>query len=79
MAEEDEARWGANYAACPNPRRLWELGLFEAVHGRLDVAQAVADDLAQRADASGADYDRGLARSVTAVSGSGVAVISPGP
>lgn len=67
VARADEARWGENYTASDNPRRMWELGLYEAFHGRLDVAAAVADGLHARADAWGTDYERGLARSVDAV------------
>ena len=64
VADSDAATWGEDYASCPYPRRLWELGVFEALHGRPSVARAVADELDRRARTAGTRYEGGLARSM---------------
>jgi len=66
VAEADAAVHGRMYARLQFPIRLWELGVFEAKRGNVDIAQAVADDLA-KGDGSGSDERRRqLARSVEA-------------
>ena len=64
VAQGDEEEWGPNYEACPYPRRLWQLGVLEATTGRLEVAAAVAAELAVRGREPEARYERGLARSL---------------
>jgi Tfp pilus assembly protein PilF len=67
VAEADRETWGADYAGCPFPRRLWELGVLEAVDGSLEVAQAVMSDLRRRSEDSTGSYERGLADSMEAL------------
>ncbi len=66
IARKDEATYGANYAACPFNVRLFQLGVWEALVGRPRVAEAVARNLAARADKSGIAADRRFAQSAAA-------------
>ena len=66
VARRDEAMYGANYAALPYPRRLWELGVLEARQGRVDVAAAIAADLHRRDSTPATRYEHGLALSMDA-------------
>ena len=64
VARRDEAKYGANYAALPYPRRLWELGVLEAMQGRVEVAAAIAADLHRRDSTPATRYEHSLARSM---------------
>ncbi len=64
IATRDSIKHGVNYAAIQYPRRLWELGVFEARAGRVGVALAIAADLRQRATAPNARYEASLAQSM---------------
>ncbi len=64
VAMEDELRFGAGYAGCPFPMRLWQLGIWEARSGRPLVAQSVARTLESRAAKSGEVVERLLAKSM---------------
>jgi tetratricopeptide (TPR) repeat protein len=66
IAQKDEATYGQNYSQCPYTVRLWQLGVFEALAGRREVADAVAENLEAKARASGTQADGRLARSVRA-------------
>ncbi len=65
-AAEDEVKFGPNYSKCPFPMRLWQLGVYEALIGRREVAQAVARQLTAIADSTNEPQHRVLAKSVTA-------------
>jgi tetratricopeptide (TPR) repeat protein len=67
LARQDVEACGKGYEGCGDARRLWEDGLVEALYGRADVAAGVGGELKRRAHASMDAYDRGLARSMTAV------------
>ena len=66
VARRDETGYGTNYENCPYPLRLWQLGVWEALAGRLEVADALAENLERKARRSGAAADTRLARSVRA-------------
>ena len=66
IAQRDERLYGASYATAPTPIRMWQLGIFESVAGRPDVAGRVAAQLADIAGKSGLSSDRRLARSLGA-------------
>jgi tetratricopeptide (TPR) repeat protein len=67
VAHEDEVKYGVNYASCPYPQLLWQLGVWEALAGRLETARAVQRDLETRAQKSGIPADARLARSMAAL------------
>lgn len=65
-AHEFEVRYGYNYANCPYPVLLWQLGVWEALEGRLETARAIQKNLestAQKGTLAGASR---LAQSVAA-------------
>ena len=64
IAARDSIAHGVNYAALPYERRLWELGVFLAQSGRVDVAAGVAAELHRRADTTHARYEASLAQSM---------------
>ncbi len=66
VAHQDEATFGPNYAKCPYVQRLWQLGVWEALDGRLAVAQAVQRDLQARGEKSGLPAEERLGRSMLA-------------
>ncbi len=66
VAQRDQARYGEDYVKCPFPKRLWELGVWEAFNGRVDAVAAIAKDLQRRAAKSGARGDSLLARAMVA-------------
>ncbi|HZK78463.1 MAG TPA: hypothetical protein VFC35_06095, partial [Gemmatimonadaceae bacterium] len=66
VAHQDEVTYGENFAKCPYIQRLWQLGVWEALDGRLTVARAVQRDLEERAQKSGLPADARLARSMAA-------------
>ena len=66
VAHQDEVTYGDNYAKCPYTQRLWQLGVWEALDGRLTVARAIQKDLEARAQRSGLPADGRLARSMAA-------------
>ena len=66
VAHEDEVKFGDNYANCPYPQLLWQLGVWEALGGRLETARAVQRNLEDRAKKSGAVADGRLSRSIAA-------------
>jgi tetratricopeptide (TPR) repeat protein len=67
-AAKDEKTFGPNYSAATTLLRLWQLGVFESLYGRKEVAAAVARSLADQAKASGAGTDLRLAKSMAAFS-----------
>ena len=66
IARRDELEFGRNYARCPYPMRLYELGVWEAHTGRPEITWAIADDLDRRAGKSGSRADSLLARAMRA-------------
>ncbi len=66
VAHEDEVKYGADYASCPYPQLLWQLGVWEALGGRLETAHAVQRNLEAKSQTSGVPADARLARSMAA-------------
>ena len=64
VASADSARYGADYHKAPFSDRLGKLGVWAALDGRLETAQAVAADLAQRATQPGHALDSARAEMV---------------
>ena len=65
IATRDSITHGINYAALRTPRRLWELGVFEARSGRVQVAAGVAAELHRRAAQKPTlQYEESLAQSL---------------
>ena len=67
-AASDEKKFGPNYAGATTALRLWQLGVFEALHGRKGVADAVAKNLSDQAKTTRSAADIRLARSMAAFS-----------
>jgi hypothetical protein len=65
-ARADSVRHGPAYAGLQFANRLWELGLFEAKRGNLEVAAGVAAELEARADRAELQRGRLLAASLRA-------------
>ena len=66
IAAQDSAAYGRNYEKCPYPVRLWQLGVWEALRGRADVAEAIARNLDTQKEPGGPRPNASLARSVRA-------------
>jgi tetratricopeptide (TPR) repeat protein len=66
VAAQDTVRFGPRYARAPYTNRLWLLGVWAAVDGRAQTADAVATDLANRAAKSGLRLDSVMAESMRA-------------
>ncbi|HUQ98725.1 MAG TPA: serine/threonine-protein kinase [Gemmatimonadaceae bacterium] len=65
-AHEFEVRYGADYASCPYPVLLWQLGVWEALDGRLATARAIQRNLDSTARKTALPATARLARSVAA-------------
>jgi tetratricopeptide (TPR) repeat protein len=65
-AHEFEVRYGENYANCPYPVLLWQLGVWEALDGRLETARAIQKNLEATAQKGAVPGASRLARSVAA-------------
>jgi len=65
-AQRDRESYGENYEELAHKLRLWQLGVWEALHGRSTAASSIASDLTSRARESGTAPDRRMARSMTA-------------
>ena len=66
IAVQDSTAYGKDYASCPYPVRLWQLGVWEALRGRAEVADAIARNLDGQAESGGPRPNASLARSVRA-------------
>ncbi|MEO8194071.1 MAG: protein kinase [Gemmatimonadales bacterium] len=66
VARHDESQFGPAYSREPYVPRLWQLGVWEAMAGRPNVAATIATDLESRARRSGVVADARLARSMAA-------------
>jgi len=68
VARRDSISFGATYAGTTSVMQLWRLGVWAAVDGHPELAEAVSRDLWQRA-AAGTALDTLVARSVAAHAG----------
>jgi hypothetical protein len=66
IAAQDWVEFGPNYAKCPFPTRLYELGLWEAYTGRPKIVAAIAGELERRARKSKTRSDSLVARAMAA-------------